>query len=155
MFKKVKNWLGIEGVKLELELPEVVQRDSGYIPGTLRLLSKQSQRVKSIEMKLVERYTRGRGDEQKIDEYTVGKMNLNKAIDVPGETPVQLEFKLPFEIVDSEMDQSAKKNFINRGIVSIAKWANAVSSKYFIIVEANVEGVALDPFVKQTIHIED
>jgi len=81
-------------------------------------------------------------------------MILSKPIDVPGETAIELEFKLPFELKTSEMDEIGSKNFLNKGFVSIARWINAVQSKYYIVAEANVSGVALDPFVKREITID-
>jgi len=154
MFRKVKNWLGIEGVKIELDVPEVVTSDMSYIPGKIRFLSKTNQTIEQVELKLIERYVRGRGDEKKIDEYQLGQMMLNKAIQVPGETSLEMEFKLPFQLKKSEMDEIGSKNFLNKGLVSIARWINAVDSKFYIIAEANVKGVALDPFVKLQIVIE-
>ncbi len=154
MFRKVKNWLGIEGVKIELDIPEVVIGGKGYLPGKIRFLSKTNQRVETVKIKLIERYVRGRGDEKKIDEYKLGEMTLSKPFDVPGETSLEMDFKLPFELMKSEMDELANKNIFNRGMVKFAGWLNSVNSKYFLIAEANVSGVGLDPFVKKEVFIE-
>ncbi len=154
MFRKVKNWLGIEGVKIELDVPEVASIGMSYVPGRIRFLSKTNQTIDRVELKLIERYVRGRGDEKKIDEYELGQMLLTKPIDIPGETAIEMEFKLPFQLKRSEMDKISSKNIFSRGFVSIARWMNAVQSKYFIVAQANVTGVALDPFVKKEITIE-
>ena len=154
MFKKVKDWLGIEGVKIEIDIPDVVIGESGYVPGKIRFLSKSTQHVELVSVKLIERYSRGRGDEKKIDEYELGRMNFGKPFEVPGEQSVEMDFKLPFELVKSEMDQIAESNFLKKGLVSIARMIRAVKSKYFIIAEAKVSGVGLDPFVKKEIVIE-
>ncbi len=154
MFRKVKNWLGIEGVKIELDIPEVASSGMGYLPGKIRFLSKTNQTIEKVQLKLIERYVRGRGDEKKIDEYQLGQMTLSKPINIPGETAIEMEFKLPFQMKQSEMDEIGSKNIFNKGFVSIARWINAVDSKYFILAEANVSGVALDPFVKREIKIE-
>ncbi|MEL6925778.1 MAG: hypothetical protein AAFO94_17160, partial [Bacteroidota bacterium] len=60
MFGTVKKWLGIEGVKLELVLPEVVNEKSGEIKGQIRFFSKNEQTVTAIRVVLVEKYSRGR-----------------------------------------------------------------------------------------------
>ena len=154
MFRKVKNWLGIEGVKIELDIPEVASSRMSYLPGKIRFLSKTEQTIERVELKIIERYVRGRGEEKKIDEYQIGQMILSKPINIPGETAIEMEFKLPFVLKKSEMDEIGAKNFINKRFVSLAKWMNAVDSKFFVVAEANVSGVALDPFVKREITIE-
>ena len=51
MFGKVKRWLGIEGVKVELILPEEIKSGDGLIEGKLRFQSMHTQKVKSIKLK--------------------------------------------------------------------------------------------------------
>ncbi len=59
MIGKVKQWLGIEGVKLELMLPEEVYEKSGFVVGKILLQSMNAQTVSSIKLVLIERYSRG------------------------------------------------------------------------------------------------
>jgi len=68
MFGKVKKWLGIEGVKVELILPEEVRRTDGMVKGKLRFYSMHAQTVTQIDLKMVERYSRGRDDERLVDD---------------------------------------------------------------------------------------
>lgn len=153
MIKKVKNWLGIEGVKLELELPEAIGFNASPLKGKVVFYSKTEQEVTGLTIKLVERYARGRGETKKIDEYVCGKIDLDNGMKIPSEQPIALDFSLPFEILKSDMDRYANKGFVFKGLVNIAKWASSVSSQYFVIAEAQVKGVALDPFSKKTIEI--
>ena len=151
MIRKVKNWLGIEGVKVELELPESFSLDAQKINGKVVFLSKTEQEVTRLKINLVERYSRGRGDAKKIDEYLLGSIELEDPIVVPAEQPIEMDFTLPFDAIRSEMDQYASRNFLLKGLVKTAKWVSKVKSVYFVIAEAKVKGVALDPFDKKTI----
>ncbi|NNE29752.1 MAG: sporulation protein [Saprospiraceae bacterium] len=151
MIRRVKNWLGIEGVKLELELSDSFSLDGQEIEGKVVFLSKTEQEVTRLNITMVERYSRGRGESMKIDEYLLGTMELEEPILIPAEQPMELKFSLPFKVIRSEMDQYAKRNFLLRGLVRTAKWASKVKSVYYIIAEAKVKGVALDPFDKKVI----
>ena len=58
MFGKVKKWLGIEGVKLQLILPEEVEAigGKGTVQGAIRFYSKNTQVVTSLRVVMIEKY---------------------------------------------------------------------------------------------------
>ena len=56
MIGRVKKWLGIEGVKIELILPEEISGKDGVIEGKLRFHTMNTQKVKSIRLTLTEKY---------------------------------------------------------------------------------------------------
>ena len=85
MLGKVKKWLGIEGVKLELVLPEEVEAGPREINGSIRFQSLNPQIVTSIKIMLIEKYPRGRGKEKLIDEYELGVAEIRRTIEVPAE----------------------------------------------------------------------
>ncbi|HUR30386.1 MAG TPA: hypothetical protein VMZ69_03080, partial [Saprospiraceae bacterium] len=73
MFGKVKKWLGIEGVKIELILPEEVIGKEGLIEGKIRFQTMHTQKVKSIKLTLTEKYTRGRFKSKLTDQYKIAE----------------------------------------------------------------------------------
>ncbi len=154
MFGKVKTWLGIEGVKLELVLPESIQKSSGVIEGNIRFFSMNTQTVSGIQLRLVERYSRGKKEDKLIDEYNLGEIYLQEAIEVPANEPIEIDFKLPFELLKSEMDTIEDNNLVFGGIVKAAKWLRSVKSEYRIEATAKVRGVALDPFDRKVIDLK-
>ncbi len=151
MFGKVKSWLGIEGVKVELIVPEEVAFELKEISGKIRLSSMNPHVVTSIEIKLVEKYSRGRSKEKLTDEYLLGKIDLQKEIEIPADKAVELSFKLPYSLKESEMDELESSNILVGGVVKAMKWFENVSSTYRVEAYAKVKGVALDPFDKQLI----
>lgn len=154
MFGKVKKWLGIEGVKLELDLPDYGFKQLKTISGKIIFYSKNAQRVTEVQLNMIEKYTRGRGKEKLIDEYQLGEIILKQQIDVPEEDAVSVDFTLPFQMVKSEMDEIQEKNFLTGGVVKFAKMLRKVKSEYYIIAEAKVEGTALNPFDKKRIELK-
>ncbi len=153
MFGKVKKWLGIEGVKVELLLPDMAFEQVEAVSGQVMFHSKNAQVVTALRLKMVEKYSRGRGQEKLVDEYVLGNISMNKTIKVPAEEPIAVDFTLPFQIKKSNVDEFGEKNFMAGGLVSIAKKIQAVNSEYRVEVEADVEGTALSPFDKKVIKI--
>ncbi len=154
MLDKVKKWLGIEGVKLELILPEVVQESNGVIRGQIRLFSMTQQKVSGIRVKMIERYSRGRKQDKLTDEYVLGTIEFRQELTIPKEEYLDIEFTLPFEVKKSEMDAIGDSNPIIGGLVKLAKSFEGVQSTYFVQAEANVVGTGLNPFDKQVIVLE-
>ena len=146
MFGKVKRWLGIEGVKLELEIPEEIYAPQGYVEGSVRFYSMHEQIVTRINIVLIEKFKRGRRKNKRIDEYKLGQIELNEEIIVPEHEEVSVEFNIPYELALSDMDKMEGRNFLLKGLIKSAKVLKGVKSEYRIEAEAQVKGTALNPF---------
>jgi len=153
MFGKVKRWLGIEGVKISLLLPEEIIGETGIIRGEIKLESMHAQTVTHIRLTLSEKYTRGRSKHKLTDLYKLGEIELDEAIDVPAHEPVVIDFEIPFIMAKSEMDELADKNVVLRTLVGAAKAFKNVKSEFFLEAEAQVQGTALSPFDRQPVNI--
>lgn len=153
MLKRVKKWLGIEGVKLELVLPDSVDDQNGVIEGKVQFYSMHEQTVTRLTIRLVERYIRGRKEEKTMDEFELGVLDIKERIMIPVGEIVEVDFKLKFEMVKSEMDELEDKNFILGRLVKTAKWIGGVQSEYRVEAEADVLGTPLNPFDKKAVHI--
>lgn len=154
MIGRVKKWLGIEGVKLELILPEEIKATEGMIKGDILFQSMNPQQVTRIKLVLIEKYSRGRGKEKLIDEYELAQVELSKTIDISPQQPASIPFKLPFQLVRSNVDEFGRKNFVFGSLAQLAKLAQAVKSEYRVEAEATVKGVGLNPFDRKAIVIK-
>ena len=151
MIGKVKQWLGIEGVKLELDIPEGQMLTSGRLHGNIYLQSMNPQTVTGIRVVLIERYGRGRGEERLVDEYELGATELHETFGVePGET-VTKSFDLRFQVLQSAVDDWGSRNVINQQLAKAARWVRNAASQYRVEAEAKVKGVALNPFDKKVV----
>src|SRR5690625_7901614 len=74
MFRKVKKWLGIDGVKIDVDVPEEIFLREKKISGWLIIESKQDSMIQKIRMRLEEKYSRGREQNRLIDEYELGNI---------------------------------------------------------------------------------
>jgi len=153
MLGKVKQYLGIEGIRISLEIPEIIKKESGAIEGFIVLESKNTQTARSFKLKLIEKYYRGRRKSKLINEYEWGEIFLKKNIVVSANTTEKIAFKLPFQLGHSRMDE-LERNILLKGIIQLAKWGNGVKSEFRIEAEADVIGTALDPSFSQKIIVE-
>ncbi len=154
MLGKVKQWLGIEGVKLDLILPADFHPRQGSLAGTVRLTSKNPQRVTAIKVVMVEKYSRGKNEGQLVDEYELGRHISTDLVEVPGEgVPIEINFRISFEPVNSPVDDFGGKNALFGSLAWAAKRLRNVTSEYRLEAEAQVQGVGLNPFDKQILNV--
>ena len=152
MLGKVKQWLGIEGVKLELILPPSFDPQQGTLQGKVRFRSKNTQTVTAIKLVVIEKYSRGREEEALVDEYELGTQIIRQAIEVPGEgAPVEVPFLVEFTPMPSPVEAFGNKNVLFKGLAWIAKKTRNAVSEYRIEAEAQVNGVGLNPFDKKVL----
>lgn len=153
MIGRVKKFLGIEGVKLELIIPEEIRSSDAVIGGALRFQSMHPQTVTRIRIVLIERYSRGRGNEKLVDEYQLGSTELEETFEVPADEIIERDFTLPFTLVRSDVEEFGARNFLFGGIAKAAKMIRNARSEYRVEAEAEVKGTALNPFDKKFIRV--
>jgi len=152
MLGKVKNWLGIEGVKMEIETADKIKLMDGIVKGSILFQSMTDKKVKKVKIELIEKYSRGRGKSKLINEYKLGTLELEKDLEIKANGQVRLDFKLIFNPKTSEMDDMAR-NLLLRGPVALAKMLKGAKSVYRIEVEAKVPGTALNPMARKVVNM--
>lgn len=149
MLKKVKNWFGIEGVKMDILLPDDIRSVDGLFSGILVFNSFTKQEIVNVNIKMVERYGRGRGPERLVNEYVLGELIIDKSIIIEANVETKLSFAFSFKYITAPIDDFAKKNIIYKGIANVAKKVSKVNSEFRIEAEAKVKGTALNPFIQK------
>jgi len=152
MFGSVKKILGIEGVKIELVIPEMANKNTGILTGYIKCISLSDNNIiESINLVLIEKYTRGKKENLLVDEYVMGKLTLTEKINISKNDVVEVPFEMSFIYVESEMDKLGQQNFLTRGFVNLAKRLRNVKSEYYVKAEAIVRGTKLNPFDKKSV----
>ncbi len=146
MFSKFKKILGIEGLKLDLILPDHIEKTSGVVKGQLVLESLTTCTIRSMDLMIYEKYERGRGKSKKVNDYIIGKMKIDGPFAIEAESKLLMDFSLEFIIAKSEMDEKEESSMLLKGFVKAAKWFSKVSSEYRLEIEAKVDGTRLNPF---------
>ncbi len=153
MLGKLKRVLGIEGVKVEMYVKLPIDKEAKVITGNLKFTTKSESVVKGITVKIIEKYSRGRGKDKLIDEYTIAQLELSDSFVISPEEIVEVPFSIEYEIALSEMDKMAKESILKRPLISLAKFIRKVKSEFTLIAEADVDGTTLNPFAKEVVEI--
>jgi hypothetical protein len=155
MFGSIKKKLGIEGVKIELIVPPTVKAQHNNLQGSVKIVALSDNHIiRKINITLIEKYTRGRGSDRLINEYTLGEISLSENLSISKNDILEIPFSLPFFTANSEMDKLGQKNILTKGIVSALKKISGVYSTYSVVAEAIVEGTKLNPLDKKPILLQ-
>jgi hypothetical protein len=147
MIDSIKKVLGIEGLKMDVSIEGKIDKNAGKVVGVIKLTTLRDTQVSGITIKVMEKYKRGRGKNQLVNEYVMGIKQLKQHISVKKNEEKFVEFEVPFQYVKSEMDQWQDQNFIMKGLISVAKKVKGVSSEFYVLAEAQEVGTKLSPHV--------
>ena len=145
MIDKIKHTLGIESLKIKLELVSPVLKDSGLVDVNVIYESPKTVTVQSINLECIEKYFRGRRKSKLISEYPLGELEVLDTFQVIAGERLVKNYKVPFELLKSEMDNMADSNFVFGGLVGVAKFLKGVKSEYRIEASVKVKGTKLNP----------
>ena len=145
MFGQVKKRLGYDSVKIKIKPLEVYPYKIETLNAELEFTASAPALVTYVKVKLIERYTRGRGDNQKIDEYLLGEWTSDEEIEIDGKNPRVIFFKLPFTFQHSNIEKLEHSNLIGKGIATVFKTIKAAKSDYRLEAQCLVEDSSKNP----------
>ena len=151
--RTIKNKLGIGGVKVKLQVPGQIAKDNREAEGKIILTSKSEQEIVDIEVKFLEEYTTGRGDDEQTKELELGAVKLPGGFTIAAGETKEVSFTVPFEIIKSNADELKEKGGALGAIGKLGKFANNEKSSYFIEADVDVKSAALDPSDKKEVKL--
>ena len=152
-FDKVKNKLGIGGVKASLYVPGQVSKAEGKVEGKVTLTTKSEQKVVDLEIKVYEKWETGKGEQKRSKHFDLGQIKLpGNFIIKPSETK-EIEFTVPFKLVKSNNEHLKDKGGALGALGKFGSFLDAENSRYYVEVDVDVEAAALDPSDKAEIHM--
>lgn len=149
IIQTIKNKLGIGGVKVNLQAPAQVSKTDLKAAGTITLTTKSEQAIVSITVKVIEEYTKGRGDDKTTKEFTLGSLSLPANFTIKSGETKSIPYSIDFELLKSSNDELKEKGGAMGAVGSLAKFANNEKSAYFVSVEVDVKSAVLDPSDKK------
>jgi sporulation-control protein spo0M len=153
-FGKIKKGLGIGTAKVELTVPDRVEKESGELSGSLSITAKSEQKVKSVKIRLVETRTSGTGSEQKRREYILGEITpVSEPFDMAGDEQKEIQFSLPFSLNQSTAQSMADRGGALGALGKVAVKASNERSVFDVKAVVDLEGVALDPTSVRRVHL--
>lgn len=151
-FDGIKQFFGVGGVDVVVQCDPQVAKAAGFLNGAVTLTAKSDQQVLNIDVKLVEEWTTGRGDEKETKEFELGKIQMPGLEMKKGEVKT-LPFQLPFGLIKSNADQLKEHGGALGALGSMAAFANNEKSVFTLVAEADVKGTALDPTGKRQLQL--
>jgi len=151
MLNKIKDILGIEGVKINLILNEESTKVPGAIKGKLLFTTQSKRHIDKLEIKLIEKYKRGRNDSALINDYLLGSLELDVDFILEKGESRSLDFTLAYNLMKSEMDVLEDKSFITKPFFLLAKKLKNVSSEYRVEATAIITGTKFHPIAEERI----
>lgn len=145
-FQKIKNKLGIGGIKVSIDMPEEISKEAGVAKGKFTLTTKSDQAVKTIKVNLVEKYTTGRGEDKITKEFIVGSQKFDESFAIKPSEHRVFEFDFTFEISKSSQDILLEIGGELGKIGSLGKFANNKKSEFVLEVSIDVTSAPINPY---------
>ena len=145
MFGKLKQALGIGGLKVSIQAPGQISRSDAAITGTVAITAKSDQLVETVAVKFFEEYATGRDDAQKEQQFTLGEQEISGAFEMKAGETKTLDFSLPFQFLNSDNDDLKGKGGVYGAIGKMGKFAANEKSAYKLQALVDVKGTFLDP----------
>ncbi len=144
--QKVKQVLGIGGVKVTLDVPETFSREGDTISGKIKLTSKSDQHITELEVKLEEVWKIRKGDDEEIKEFDLGEWKSNEAFDIKTGETKEFAFALNYQLIKSENDEMQETaGKVGKALGGLGKMMDGEKSTFWLNASADVKGTALDP----------
>lgn len=143
LFKKVTDFFGINGVKIELDVPPEISKKATTAEGSITLSAKSQQIVTSIRILLIEKRTSGKGRNKKEQRFELGKILLNEHITLTPDDNKTIPFTLDFVLLKTKNEALKAQGGIFEVIGTINEALKKEDIEYSIVARADVSGAAL------------
>ena len=130
------------------EVSKPFDKSDNHLEGEIELTSMTEQFIERIKVEVIEKYERGRRKSKLIDQYTLGTQVIEVNKSIGPDDRISIPFEIDYTYTRSPVENFGKKNFVFRGISSLAKLAKNAKSAFYVLVEADVKNNALKPFAK-------
>ena len=145
MLDRVKDLLGIEGLRLGLVVHGAPRLADGILAGRLTLDSLRDLRVDCLTVALTERYTRGRGDGKLIDAYPLGELTHPTSLRIAAGEQVVVPFDLRFAPRPSPAERFLADRPFGRALTRLGRFTVAARSEFLLVARAEVRSGGLAP----------
>lgn len=144
----IKQLLGIGTISVRLNVPEAIAKDATLLRGSIRLIGKSKQQIKSIEVRFEEEYITGSAENERSSTFTLGTWRDDTRFLMEKEELRIVDFEMPIDF-----HISTKQIGLISGLATRSISAHSQRSEYRIKTMVDVEGAKLDPQDFVVIHV--
>ncbi len=146
MLNRLKNILGIEGVKIEIDAPASLHLGLESLDFTLFFYTKSDQLIESVTIRLIEKYKRGWRNSKLIDEYILYENVEELDVSISPEEKFSAPLTISFDYTKSPVEKMGE-NILLKPLSKIALMAKRAKSNFRLEVSAQIKGVRVNPLV--------
>ena len=145
----IKQLLGIGTISVRLNVLEAITKDATLLRGSIRLIGKSKQLIKSIEVRFEEDHIAGSADNERSSTFTLGTWRDETRFFIEKEELRIIDFEMPIDFRISSNEIGLHSSIAKRAISSQMQ-----RSEYRIKTMVDVEGAKLDPQDFVVIHVQ-
>jgi hypothetical protein len=152
---KIKGWLNIGGPKVSIvEVEQPITGKSGVIQGRAKVTSKREAKLKKYTLKFIVEETKGKGEDKETNSTVIAEHTVPVDVTIPADGTHEIDIAILYD-GEGLADRLAQKGGLLGAVGKASKFAGKFGEKgikdYYVVVEVDVVGTALDPSDKMPV----
>ena len=139
VFGNLQKKFNMRGVRVELLVDTDIPKTNEFIEGVFVLTTKVEKTVKLVEIELVDEFSSGRKDSKESKTFQLGKVILEKPIQMPLKGRKEINFQLPFKLHQTEADNMQDQGGVVGAFGKIESHLKSEEHKYTVWIHVHVE----------------
>lgn len=140
---KMKQVVGIGGVKVQLAVPAEIQREALKFAGTVTLTSKTDQHIKDVAVELKEVFITKTGETQTSKDYILGHATIIENYDIKAGETKTISFNCPFTFNSYEFSRKQAEKISSDVGRKLDSLFNNQKSVFTVSAIASIKGTLL------------
>ncbi|HEX2622213.1 MAG TPA: sporulation protein [Phototrophicaceae bacterium] len=146
MFGKLKQFVGMVGIDVVLDIPDQLPLAATSLIGTIRITAKQDQHITTVKVGMKQVHQEGSGKESTNHEYNIGELVVtNQPFDIKNGETKEFPFTLNFTRRKTMDQQMSEKGGVLGVLGKVGKMMDNERDNFWVNAMADVKGAALDP----------
>jgi hypothetical protein len=146
MFSKLKQFVGMVGITVELDIPGNLAKDASALTGTVRVIAKQDQHITRVTANMKQTHTEGSGEKRVSNDYEIGEIIItNQAFDIKAGETKEFPFTMAFQRRQSGDQRLAESGGVLGALGKFSTMIDNEQDEFWVNAMADVKGAALDP----------
>jgi|SRR5664279_636617 len=146
MFGKLKQFVGMVGVDVQLELEQQLPLSADSVSGLIRISAKQEQQITKVKATMKQAIHEGTGSERQVRDYYIGEVDVvTTPFTIKPNEILEYKFTLPFSRRRTFDQSMAEQGGILGALGTAGKFMDNEQDNFWVNAVADVKGAALDP----------
>lgn len=155
----IKGWFNIGGVKVVIwKYDEPLKKSYPVINGEVIIRSKSNKTILSLEVKLVEEFTSGKGEDRRTETKVLGSYKVPgnaPGVGYPLELKPGVEVKEPFTLNFTLSNRLQNFSGVLGAVGKVSGFLSNETLEFYLVAVADVKGTAFDPTHKVKMKIAE